>query len=173
MTQPVHLRRLVTQAVALGLVLVQSGCGDGLQEHVSTEGGFRIRAPGPAEKAPGSNAPEAIHKVTFLQQSGSIEVAWQDLPESKETPDERLDHACDGAVEKLEGKKLLRKPITLAGRYPGRELIAEWPDGSGIVQDRLFLVDRRLYQVVASGAKWWVESPSTRRSLESFALLEE
>ena len=73
----------------------------------------------------------------------------------------------------LKAKEISRKAITLMGRYPGRELVAEWPNGNGIVQDRLYLVDHRLYQVVASGPKWWVESATTRQVLDSFRLLEE
>ena len=40
-----------------------------------------------------------------------------------------------------------------------------WPD-------RMYLVGRRLYQVVASGPRWWVEAKQARQVLDSFQVIE-
>jgi hypothetical protein len=49
----------------------------------------------------------------------------------------------------------------------------EWPDGKGIVHERMYLVGRRLYQVLISGPRWWVESATSRKVMESFRVTGE
>jgi hypothetical protein len=155
-----------------------SGCSAPLQEYVSEKGGFRILLPGEPDPESQPDRPADIKSVKLLQRSGSYEVAWQDLAPAKGmTEDERLEKACDGAIKELGGKEsakeISRKPITLAGRYPGRELVTGLSNRDWVVKDRMYLVGSRLYHVVASGPKWWVESVTSRKVLGSFALTEE
>jgi hypothetical protein len=162
-----------------GLVLVAAigiliaGCGgDRLTEFRSEEGRFRILLPGtPSEET----LTRGIKTIRLQQRSGSFVVAWEDLKrtDQKMSPDERLDMACNAAVEQIRGKALSRRKTTLADRYPGRDLVAQGPDGNLIHRDRMYLVDGRLYQVLASGSKWWVESATVERVLDSFELIEE
>jgi hypothetical protein len=160
--------------VVLAFTALLPGCGPRLQEYVSEKGGFRVRMPGEPEPDPERDLPRGVKKVTLLQRSGSWSVAWEDLEATKGgSDDQRLNDACDGALKKLKAKEVRPREITLAGKYPGRELVAEWPDGKGITHDRMYLVGNRLYQVVASGPKWWVESSTSKKVLDSFALLEE
>jgi hypothetical protein len=153
-----------------------SGCSPALEEYVSEEGKFRVRMPAQPTLVRDPELPSNVKKVSLLQRSGSYEVAWEDLPASDASDDRRLDDACDGALKALQPKDVnqdvKRKEITLAGRYPGRELAVKTPDGK-LVQDRMYLVKRRLYQVVVSGSKWWVESPASQKVLDSFEVIEE
>jgi hypothetical protein len=117
--------------------------------------------------------PKGKYKVSLEQRSGTYTVAWEDLPEKKDlSSEERLDLACNGAIDELKGKALSRKSITLKG-HPGRELIVAWATGKGIVHDRMYLVGQRLYHVMAAGEKWWVESSTSQRVLDSFEIIEE
>jgi hypothetical protein len=82
----------------------------------------------------------------------SYVVSYCDLPEAdvkKGAEQKRLDFARDGAVSKARGKLRSEKGLTLAG-YPGRELLIE-NESEQVVRLRLFIVRRRLYQVVAVG----------------------
>jgi hypothetical protein len=169
------LRRFcLVLAAALGWSLC--GCGsERLTEFRSELGRFRILLPGSPSTHPEGRLPRGVKLVRLEQASGTYDVAWEDLDLSKPkmTPEERLDHACDSAVARLGGKTLSRKKITLADNYPGRDLVAEGPGGKVIVRDRIYLVERRLYQVVVSGPKWWVQSATSRKVLDSFELVEE
>jgi hypothetical protein len=166
--------RLVLIAAAVGWLA--SGCGgERLTEFRSKAGRFRILLPGTPSTTSDPELPEVVRSIRLDQPSGSYVVAWEDVDMSDRTlsADRRLDLACDKAVEKLKGKALARKEITLAGEHPGRELVAATADGSKFIRDRMYLVEGRLYQVVASGPKWWVQSRTAERVFDSFELLDE
>ena len=155
----------------LALALGVAGCGPRLVEHVSEDGRFGVLLPGEPRGEEDEELPKGQHKVAFVERSGNYTVAWRDLPGQKEPPDEVLDTACDKALEALRAEPVSRKEITLKGRYPGRDLAAAW--SRGFFHARFYLVRRRLYHVVVSGEKWWVESARSRKVLESFRLIEE
>lgn len=65
--------------------------------------------------------------------------------------EKRLDQACRGAVEKSGGElRGTEKPIKLDGKHPGREIVIE-KKGEVIAKMRIYLVERRLYQVMVFG----------------------
>jgi hypothetical protein len=166
-----RVRFLFVLVLASGFL---SGCGEApLQEYTSEEGKFRLKLPGAPEPDDSGAFPERVNKVRLLERSGKYEVAWEDLKNAKGLSDDKLlDDGCDLALKLVKGKLLRRKEITLAGKYPGRELIIGDPDGDYIVHDRMYLVGTRLYNVMASGPKWWVESSQSRKVLDSFEHLE-
>ncbi len=153
---------------------LSAGCGDRLTEYTNDEGRFRVRLPGTPSPVEGKGEQAVVHGVRLSQQSGNYTVTWEDIDRQKtgKSDDELLDLACAAALARVKGKELSRKAIELDG-HPGRDLVTEWSDGKGIVQDRMYLVDGRLYHVVASGARWWVESSTSRKVLGSFAVVEE
>src|SRR5262245_60644614 len=153
--------RCIARWGGAGLVLLVLGCGERLEEHVSEDGRFRVRFPGPASTEPDPDLPSRVHKASFVERSGSYAVAWDDVAPGKDGADALLDRACDDAVKRLKGKEKSRKAIALDG-HPGREQVIEWPDGRGLVQQRIYLVESRLYHVVVSGATWWIEKPMAR-----------
>ena len=93
-------------------------------------------------------------------------------PPKKLDPQIRLDAACDEAVERLKGKEVSRKAISLPEGNAGRELILKTKDGKKLVIDRMYLNKGRLHQLIASGPKWWIESGEVRKVMSSFRLLE-
>ncbi|MFM7150641.1 MAG: hypothetical protein ACKO23_12430, partial [Gemmataceae bacterium] len=149
-----------------------SGCGPRLEDYHSEEGRFHIRLPGQPRSDPNPDLPRGIRSIVFMERSGSFTLAWEKLAAGKEDPQRLLDEACKGAVEKLKGKELSRKKIELPGGHPGRELMVEWPERKGVTLQRIYLVDRQLYNVVASGTAWWIESDPVRAVMNSFRLEE-
>jgi hypothetical protein len=65
-------------------------------------------------------------------------------------------------------------PLTLAGRYPGVEFNAQGKlkGADALLQARLFLVDQRLYQVIAMVRKNEVPQGEINRFLNSFRLVQ-
>jgi hypothetical protein len=165
---------LVLVAASVGLSLL--GCsGDRLEEFRSEEGRFRILLPGTPTLEQTPDLPSGVKSFRLEQQSGEYVVAWEkiDLRGTARTAQDRLDGACDRAIEMLKGKELSRKEISLDGKYPGRELLVEGPRDRRVVRDRMYLVDSRLYHVMVSGPRWWVESRPAKKVLDSFQLIEE
>ena len=65
--------------------------------------------------------------------------------------------------------------LLLAGGYPGLEFSAEGKakGKDAFLQARLFLVDQRLYQVIAMGRKGEVPQGEVNRYLNSFRLVQQ
>ena len=84
--------------------------------------------------------------------------------------DKRLDQGAKAAVENARGKLRSEKPIKLDG-HPGREIVIE-KDGEVIAKMRIYLVDRRLYQVMVlgSGPIFAVKEKDVGIFLDSFRL---
>jgi hypothetical protein len=81
-------------------------------------------------------------------------VSYTDYPPKElkaDSIDQRLDQGAKAAVENAGGKlRGAMKEIKLDG-HPGREIVIE-KDGEVIAKMRLYLVDRRLYQVMVLGS---------------------
>src|SRR5512143_2204435 len=76
-------------------------------------------------------------------------IAFNDYPKDKiknQTPDQLLDNARKGAVDKVKGRLINEKKVAANG-YPGRELQIEAP-GDLQISEHVYLVKTRLYQVL-------------------------
>jgi hypothetical protein len=169
---PLPPRRLLP---ALALLLV--GCGPNLTEYTSAEGRFTVRVPGtPRVTSKEEGAGSTLFLATVERPSGRYVVAYQDLKaepnEGAAKAQERLEKARDAATRSVGGTVLADRPITLAGKYPGRDVTFELPGKEDLTRDRMYLVNGRLFQVTATGRKWWVESADTQKFLDSFRLTE-
>lgn len=89
--------------------------------------------------------------------------------DAKQTIDQRLDAARDGAVSSSGGKLLEETPIVVNGR-PGRELKIELPNGR-MVRQRLVLVGTRLQQWQAEATREQLDSPPISRFFETYRLI--
>ncbi|HZY85655.1 MAG TPA: hypothetical protein VFE78_12545 [Gemmataceae bacterium] len=158
------------------LALLLGGCGPNVPEYTSAEGRFAVRVPGTPRVTKETGAGGDTILATVVQPNGRYVVAYLDLKtEANENPAkarERLEKARDGAASQVRGAVLADRPITLAGKYPGRDVTIELPGKEDLVRDRMYLVNGRLYQVTVTGRKWWVESADTGKFLDSFRLLE-
>ncbi|NIS71741.1 MAG: hypothetical protein GTO12_23250 [Proteobacteria bacterium] len=162
----------------LGIFLV--GCHEPpRKEFSSSEGGFSIVMPGtPSEKTQTVNIPLGRIDVHFFSvnkgDEGVYTVAYSDYPKSyvQMIPAEALlDAARDGSVAGLGGK-LLGEEIISLNEYPGRRINAELAGGTGRQKACIFLVGRRLYQVLWTGPKEKADLKSVGEFLDSFKLLE-
>lgn len=148
---------------------------EGWQTVAPKDAGFKVAMPmAPMErKQQVKTATGALNVVLYIaegRQGSVFVVSHTDYPEGelKKGPvEKRLDHARDGAVVSVGGKLRSEQPIKLKG-FPGRELIVE-KNGEATARMRLFLVNRRLYQVMVLGA-----APAKDASLflASFDLIE-
>ena len=76
-------------------------------------------------------------------------------------------------VKRIEGKVTSTTPLTLAGKYPGLQFTVEGrhKDRDTVVEGRLYLVDQRLYQIVAMGNKGELSQGVVNRYFDSFKLI--
>jgi hypothetical protein len=82
----------------------------------------------------------------------------------------RLDGARDGAIRNVNGKLREEKKLTLEGKYPGREFIADVPEKKLVLRARLYIVNGRLYQTLVVGVADFANSDTATKFLDSFAL---
>lgn len=162
-------------AMACGLLLV-SGCGKAeFKEFASADGRFKVQMPGtPKEET--QTAAGATMKIYSLQEKdGAYAAAFADLPipsgESEAQLQARLDGSRDGMVRNVGGTLTSESRITLSGKYPGREVQADIPSKKGVLRARIYLVDRRLYQVMVTGTKPWATSADATKFLDSLVLM--
>jgi hypothetical protein len=109
--------------------------------------------------------------------NGANMVGVADLPIDADEPaaltEQRLDGARDGAIGKVRGKLLKNQPIIMAGKYPGREFTASLSEpANGLVRARIWLVGKRLYQVMVIGTDTYAGSTSSTDFLDSFRLID-
>jgi hypothetical protein len=123
-------------------------------ELASEQGGFTVLMPGkPTEQVmpvPSATGSLEVHIYVSLGQEGIAYMAsYSDLPSAPADQSQvirTLDEVRNGQLKKAKGKLLNEITISLDGN-PGRELKIETAVGPMIV--RIFLVNRRLYQVLA------------------------
>src|SRR5207248_4974465 len=117
--------------LVLWSVVLAGGCGTAaLKECTSETGRFTIRLPGGQKEEIEPNPDQPIGTLILEQPDGTYQVAYQDVPDAAgETPEQlehRLDDYRDEAVQNAkpsQGTLHGEKKITLAGRYPGREIV--------------------------------------------------
>lgn len=163
--------------ICLAMPLLLGAMEDDLKSYTSKEGRFTVNMPG----MPKVTTKEVSNDLTVTtvvaegRQDSYFVVSFSDFPEKdlkKGAVEKRLEQACKGALEKSEGK--LRgeaKSITLDGKHPGREIVIE-KNGEIIARMRIYLVDRRLYQVMVlgKGAIFAPKEKDVGNFLDSFRL---
>lgn len=104
-------------------------------------------------------------------------VGYSDYPLSLvigENPQKVFNGVRDTWVRRIQGRLVgTESKLVLAGGHPGVEFSAEGKakDKNAFLQARLFLVDQRLYQVIAMGVKNQVPQGEINRFLRSFELV--
>ena len=92
-----------------------------------------------------------------------------ELPDLNKTPEQLFEDYVNGAAKGTNSQIKSQKPISLKS-YPGREFILE--SDAVIMHFRLYLIGKKLYQVLVVASKSMASRAETDRFLNSFALLK-
>jgi hypothetical protein len=162
-----------TKMLALILIAITlSGCQTaGWKEFRSAEGSFSVLMPGiPEEQAQTidtlAGAVDA-HLFVLAAEDAAYLVSYSDYPKivvQQSNADDILDGVRDGEAANVRGALLSEQIISLDD-YPGRELKIDTLDGKVTLRSRIFLVNNRLYQVVAVIPK---DHPTSDKNIDKF-----
>jgi hypothetical protein len=158
-------------------LLVLIGCQQATWEKFSSsEGAFSVLMPGtPTEQIrTAKTSSGSIDAHMFLVEHSDVAymVAYSDYPNpivQEITPKLILDGARDGAVANTQGKLARESIISLDG-HQGRELQIEPAGGKVTITGRIFLVDRRLYQMMVLTPQGKDLTENVNKFLDSFTL---
>ena len=144
-----------------------------LKLHTSADGKYKVLLfEGPKTKDNKAGG-ITMHVVANDLGKKAVLVTHADMPipadETAEQTQTRLDGAKNGAINSVKAKELKSAKITL-GKHPGREFSAELPAGQGVLKARVYIVGKRLYQVLAVGPKDFVDSADVKKIFDSFEL---
>ena len=162
--------------LAFVLVLVASANSFAADEKFSSEAGhFSVAFLGkPVEVSKEIESPAGKLTLFIARMEIKKDQAWMviynDYPESpaNEKPQTRLERIRDGT--KGSGTILEDKEIAL-GKAPGRGYLLD--RGDGFARARIFLSNKRLYQVIVAGkTKEQVSSKAAEEFLDSFKIAE-
>ena len=169
--------------LALALCFFAAACGESEWRPMEIpEGGFRVLMRGQPHVAKQDVETPAGRMAAHLYSSDRptsyYAVGYSDYPLAfavTENPDAIFKGVRDTWLRRVAGRAVgPDRKLTLSGKHPGLEFTAEGnAKGSpAYVQARLFLVDQRLYQVIALGLKNQVPQGEVNRFLQSFQLVE-
>lgn len=170
----------MTSWLLLALALLLSACQKyEWQDYSPEDGKYSIQMPGkPVNKSSSQQTPAGkvtTHIAIYSDQNSAFAVSYTEYPAVLmiQMPNEKvLDGARDGRLA-MGGHKLLKEThIQLMDTYPGRELqIAVAEDGGkNAIRTRIFMVNNRLYQIVAIQPKDKLFSPDAVRFMDSFTI---
>jgi hypothetical protein len=147
------------------------------KEFVSAQHKFRVQFGGPPEVTANVGAGSKSNTYTVESPAGALTVIITEMPVPDGDPPERaplyLNSARDDLIRAAGGERVSSASITLAGKYPGCEFRARFRQPQpGAMRARLYLVGKRLYQVMAIGTEEFVSAPAATTFLNSFMVTE-
>jgi hypothetical protein len=117
----------------------------------------------PKEQVTSSGTPK-IKTYSVEEDDGAYVASFSDLAipakESSTAIQQRLDSTGKGILQNTESKLTKETQICLNGKYPGRDIEAELPNGKGLLHARFWIANKRLYQlmVVATHSSKFLKS---------------
>ncbi|MCI0641537.1 MAG: hypothetical protein L0Y72_28580 [Gemmataceae bacterium] len=155
-----------------------AGCGGAaLSDFTSEADNFKAKMPGTPKQQTQSVKGFSVKTYTVESRDGGMIVSVTDMSsiippgESDEKIQDRLDGSQAGAVGNI-GASLINSQKRTLGKHSGREFSANLPNNKGKMRSRIYLVDRKLYQVMVIGTASHADSANATGFLESFALLK-
>jgi len=143
----------------------------------SVDGRFEVLMPGQVKSFDTDVAndlgPSVLHMNVATAGETMYVANWVDFPRDavNELPDRMLDDSREGALENLDGELVSEKKIKL-GQHPGREIVIKVEKLDRLFHARVYLVENRLYQVLAFGPPDVVKSRESQKFLDSFKLMK-
>jgi hypothetical protein len=165
--------------LALPLSLLIASCGSGDWVEVRPQDGrFSIEMPAPptetTQRVETAAGPIALRSWALDHRSFHYFVSFSDYPDAflaASGPEAILDAASRGASATVASERVEESPISL-GENPGRFLVLLDAPGERVLQIRLLLVGRRLYQFGIVTPKQDRSAAEVARFLDAFALLQ-
>lgn len=166
------------QLILLLAFAVMAGCAEPPPlEFVSKQSKFRARFGSVPEI--GEKEVSGLKTTVYEHKSadGALSVTVREMPIPDNDPPDRvplyLAQVRDDMIRTAHGTAISDSSTTLAGKYPGRIFAARLGgDKLGLMRVRIYLVGKRLYQVMAIGTEYYANSPAATTFLESFMVTE-
>jgi hypothetical protein len=173
---------MLNVVLLLVLSLFATACGQSEWRSLEvSDGGFRVLMRGQPQVAKQDLDTPAGRMTAYLyssdRPSSYYAVGYSDYPLAlivAQDPQKLFTGVRDTWVRRIGGRLVSAdRKLTLAGRYPGLEFTAEGNarGAAAFVQARLYLVDQRLYQVIAMGRKNEVPQGEVNRFVNSFEIV--
>ena len=166
--------------LALWLALAACGPRSEWQDLVVSDGGFAVLMRGPPLYTPQQLDTPAgkmsAHLYSSDRPDAYFAVGYTDYPLAlavSSAPEKILAASRDTWVRRIHGTLNSSSPVQLAGKHPGIQFIAEgtYQDKPAVIEGRFYLVDQRLYQVIALTRKGQIPQGVINRYFESFKLV--
>ena len=169
------IRRPLAALAALALA-ASAGCQKPMAEYTNSEFKFKAMFPGTPKEQSQSAAGILFRMFATEEKNGAFMVGVGDMPigenESAETTRVRLDGAQAGAIANVGGSLKASKDVQLDGKYPGREFSASiTKPTTGQVRARVYLVGKRMYQVMVVGTDAFATSDRANQFMDSLKLI--
>ena len=173
---------LRSMLATMAIVIVTACTPSEWHELAVSEGGFSIlMRPEPYYAKQQVDTPAGrmlAHLYSSDRRDAYFAVGYSDYPLALvmgTAPDALFAGIRDTWVRRIEGRLVAGDRVTLAKQHPGLEFVAEGKiqGEDAFLHARLFLVDQRLYQIVAIGRKGEVAQGLVNRYLNSFRLIAQ
>jgi hypothetical protein len=173
-------RRLLVLGAGLILVVVAAiaSCpAPQPPEFVSTKHKFRAQFGGEPEVTTNEAAGIRTTLYALVGTDGERTVVVTEVPVPEDIPPERaaliLRSARDELVGAAGGELVSDTSTTLSGKYHGRKFTAtNQRPHPGVMRAHIYLINKRLYQVVVKGTQEYANAPASTAFLDSFTLVE-
>jgi hypothetical protein len=147
-------------------------------EFVSKEHKFKVRFGSEPDVSANMGAFTKTSVYSVESAAGALVVIVVDMPVPDDDPPGRaelyLNSARDDLVRAAGAELTADAPTTLAGKYPGREFAAKFHRPQpGVTRARIYLVGKRLYQVMVRGTEAYASTREADAFLESFMVTSE
>lgn len=181
------MKKFVLLASVLFSLQFAAACGalaglgaPAVKEFKSDAGGFSVNVPGGTMQETSQNVPTAAGniKITLYQTTAGNNAylaGFSDFPDAitkQNNPDTLLDGARQGAVTNANGTVVSDNKITFENN-PGRETVIDGKAPTGqeaTIKVRYYLINNRLYQVMAVTPRGQINSAGIDDFLQSFKL---
>ncbi len=182
---PFHARYVMKALSVFLLIVVAGGAladepATALKEFTSKECAFSVMMPGTptTTKTPDKNGGPDQYQFTIAANDGAYLVIYNETPNLKNAAKDLLLKALvksqAAAQAGVNGNLLGMQELTLDKQYPGREVKLSGKSGSDTLYYtwRIYLVDGKMYQVVAAGTKDFVATDVAKKFLESLKIVK-
>lgn len=167
---------------AFALCLALAGCGPSAEwrELAVSDGGFSILMRGAPVYTPQQFDTPAgrisAHMYHSDRPDAYFAIGYVDYPLAlvvSSGPETILAGPQQAWMKRIEGKVTSTQPLKLAGKHPGVQFTVEgrYKDRDALLEGRLYLVDQRLYQLIAISHKGELSQGVVNRYFDSFKLI--